>query len=327
MAFPITRLSRQRRSEPIRNWVRETEISPADFVLPLFVRPGRNVRRAIPSMPGQFQLSVDQLVKECKEAYRLGIPAVILFGIPAKKDELGSDAYSPNGIVQIAIRELKERVPKLIVIADACFCEYTSNGHCGIMLKRGKDWALDNDATLELLAKAAVAQANAGADVIAPSGMADGMVKSIRRALDANGFSDRIILSYAAKYASSFYAPFRQAAEGAPQFGDRRGYQMDPGNAREALREVEQDLNEGADMVMVKPALAYLDIIRQVREKFKVPVAAYNVSGEYSMVKAAAGNGWIDDKKIALEILTSIKRAGADIVLTYHAKEIAKLIG
>ncbi len=273
-------------------------------------------------MPGQYQFSIDLIVKESKEAYRFGIPAVILFGIPSRKDDRGSEAYDRDGIVQRTIREIKSKVPEMIVIADCCFCEYTSHGHCGII--KGNKGDLDNDATLEVLAKAAAAQAEAGADVIAPSGMVDGMVKTIRAALDQHGFSDRIILSYAAKYASSFYAPFREAAQGAPQFGDRKTYQMDVANAREAMKEVALDIKEGADVVMVKPALSYLDIIAKVKERFEVPVAAYNVSGEYSMVKAAGRNGWIDEKKVALEILTSIKRAGADFILTYHAKELAK---
>ncbi len=290
--------------------------------MPLFVRPGKNIKKAIPSMPGQHQISVDLLVKEAQAARKIGIPAIILFGIPSRKDELGSEAYDPNGIIQRAIRAVKDKVPQMIVIADCCFCEYTNHGHCGIV--KGKSVELDNDATLDILTQAAVAQAEAGADVIAPSGMADGMVKAIRGALDQHGFSDRIILSYAAKYASAFYAPFRQAAEGAPQFGDRRSYQMDPANAREALKETALDIKEGADMVMVKPALSYLDIIARVKAEFEVPVAAYNVSGEYSMVKAAAKNGWIDEKAAAMEVLTSIKRAGADIILTYHAKELAQ---
>lgn len=322
MAFPLIRPRRLRKNNALRNWVRETELSPADFVMPFFVRPGKNVRRAISSMPGQYQISIDLLVKEAATAYRLGIPAIILFGIPSRKDAEGSEAYDPDGIVQRAIRAVKDKVPEMIVIADCCFCEYTSHGHCGIV--SGKKGELDNDATLEILGRAAAVQAEAGADVIAPSGMADGMVKAIRSALDQHGFSDRIILSYAAKYASSFYSPFRQAAEGAPQFGDRKTYQMDSANAREAMKETALDIKEGADIVMVKPALSYLDIIARVRGEFDVPVAAYNVSGEYSMVKAAARNGWIDEKKAAMEILTSIKRAGADIILTYHAKELAQ---
>ena len=324
MGFPSLRLRRLRRSGPVRRLVRETALSPENLVMPLFVRPGRNVRRPVKSMPGQFQLSVDQAVREAKEAAKLGIPGVILFGIPSRKDEAGSEAYAADGIVQVAIRELKARVPELAVIADCCFCEYTSHGHCGVVRRTRSGWALDNDATLELLAREAVAQAEAGADLIAPSGMIDGMVRSIRAALDESGHSDRAILSYAAKYASSFYGPFREAAEGAPRFGDRKTYQMDPANAREALREVALDLEEGADMVMVKPALAYLDIIRRVKDRFDAPVAAYNVSGEYAALKAAAANGWLDGDAAAREVLTSIRRAGADLIITYHAKEIAK---
>jgi porphobilinogen synthase len=327
MAFPFTRLSRLRSSEPVRRLVRETAVHPGNLVMPLFVRPGRNLRRPVKSMPGQFQLSVDQAVREAKEARRLGISGVILFGIPSRKDESGSEAYAEDGIVQVAIREIKARVPDLAVIADCCFCEYTSHGHCGVVRKGRSGWVLDNDATLELLAREAVAQADAGADVIAPSGMADGMVRAIRSALDGSGHSDRVLLSYAAKYASAFYGPFRDAAEGSPKFGDRKAYQMDVANGLEALREVGRDLEEGADLVMVKPALAYLDVIRRVREKFSVPVAAYNVSGEYSMIKAAAANGWMDEQAAVREVLTSIRRAGADFIITYHAKEIAKVLG
>lgn len=347
MAFPFVRLSRWRQSSEIRKLVQETTLDPGDLVQPLFVCTGKNVRKPIRSMPGQFQLSVDQLLKEIRELKKLGIPAVILFGIPAMKDESGSEAYDPDGIIQVAIREIKNKLPEMVVIADLCFCEYTSHGHCGIVRLKAKSkeqrangknttsvrstsnasrWTLDNDATLGIIAKTAVVQAHAGADIIAPSGMIDGMVKTIRTALDKNGFQNKIIMSYAAKYASSFYAPFREAAEGSPQFGDRRTYQMDPSNSGEALREIALDIEEGADIVMVKPALSYLDIVNRVKSKFHVPVAAYNVSGEYSMVKAAAEKGWIDERKIALEILTSIKRAGADLILTYHAKDVAKVL-
>lgn len=347
MGFPAIRLRRLRQAPGLRKMVRETSLSVNDFVLPLFVRPGKNVRKAIQSMPGQFQLSVDELVKEGKEAKKLGIPAVILFGIPSRKDARGSEAYDKNGIVQRAVQEIKDKVPEMIVITDLCFCEYTSHGHCGIiqqeasskkLVARSKKafttrqsllatrWTLDNDATLELIAKTALVQAEAGADIIAPSGMIDGMVKTIRAALDENGFQDKVILSYAAKYASAFYGPFRDAAESPPQFGDRKSYQMDPANAHEALREIALDIEEGVDIVMVKPALSYLDIVRRAKEKFNIPVAAYNVSGEYAMVKAAAKNGWIDEQKIILEILTSIKRAGADMILTYHAKEVARYL-
>lgn len=336
MNYPQLRLRRLRQSEAIQKMVCETALAPDDFILPLFVCPGKNIRKAIRSMPGQFQLSCDQLVKEVKEAKKLGIPAVILFGIPEKKDAAGSGAYAKDGIIQRAVKEIKNKVPEMAVITDLCFCEYTSHGHCGILKSARSQkramapshprWVLDNDATLELIAKTALSQAQAGADVIAPSGMMDGMVKTIREVLDENGFEDKIILSYSAKYASAFYGPFREAAESAPQFGDRKSYQMDPANAREALREVALDIQEGADIVMVKPALSYLDIVSRVKEKFNVPVAAYNVSGEYAMVKAAAKNGWIDEQKIILEILTSIKRAGADLLLTYHAKEAIRLL-
>ena len=304
--------------------VREVCVHPGDLILPLFVRPGKNARRPIRSMPGQFQLSVDLAAKEAKEAARLGIPAVILFGIPSRKDEQGSEAYDPDGIVQRAIREIKNKAPELAVIADCCFCEYTSHGHCGVVKGSGRDFAVDNDATLELLAKAALAQARAGADVIAPSGMMDGGVRAIRAALDRGGYSERAILAYAAKFASSFYGPFREAAQGAPRFGDRSSYQMDPANGDEALREVALDLEEGADLVMVKPALAYLDLVRRVKDRFAVPLAAYNVSGEYALVKAAAEKGWLDEAKAVREILISMKRAGADVIVTYHAKEVAR---
>lgn len=314
----------------MRRLVGETVLSPSDLVQPFFVCPGKNVRRAVASMPGVFQLSVDELVKEARETFRLGVPAVILFGIPSKKDPMGREAYADDGIVQVATRALKSALPDLIVITDLCFCEYTDHGHCGVLSHAGKTKSavvtVDNDATLELLAKTAAVQAEAGADIVAPSGMMDGMVRAIRQGLDGSGFSQVPILSYAAKYSSAFYGPFRDAAGSTPQAGDRKTYQMDPANGREALREVAMDVKEGADMVMVKPALAYLDIIRQVKDKFGVPVAAYNVSGEYSMVKAAAKAGWLKEEVVVREILLSIKRAGADLILTYHAKDAAKFL-
>jgi porphobilinogen synthase len=301
--------------------VRETELSPADFILPLFVRFGKDQHVPISSMPGHFQLSVDQLPEEIREIESLGIPAVILFGIPEHKDAVGSDAYSDTGIVQQAVRTIKEVTSNLLVITDVCFCEFTDHGHCGIVNDKTGRPDVDNDATLEILVKEAVSHARAGADMIAPSGMMDGMIQALRGGLDGAGLSHIPIMSYAAKYASGFYGPFREAAESAPQFGDRRTYQMDPANAREALREVALDLAEGADLLMVKPALSYLDVIRRVKDAHPdVPLAAYNVSGEYAMVKAAATNGWIDERRVTLEVLTSIKRAGADVILTYHAK-------
>jgi len=300
--------------------VRETSLSPDDLIYPMFVTYGKGVRKRISSMPGCFQLSVDELVKEAQKVYSLGIPAIILFGIPEHKDERGSEAYSPRGVVQNAVKALKDKIPDLIVITDVCMCEYMSHGHCGIV----KDGQVLNDPTLELLAKEALSHAKAGADIVAPSDMMDGRVAAIRDALDTNGFQHVPIMSYAAKYASSFYGPFREAAESAPAFGDRRSYQMDPANRREAIKEVALDIEEGADIVMVKPALSYMDIISDVKETFDVPVAAYNVSGEYSMVKAAAERGWIDEKRVMMEILTSLKRAGADMILTYHALDAAK---
>ncbi len=300
--------------------VRETKLSVDDLIYPMFAAAGKRIRREIPSMPGVFQLSVENLVREVKEVKALGIPAILLFGIPAKKDPVGSDACSDSGIIQTAVRAIKDAVPDLWVITDVCFCEYTDHGHCGIL--SGSD--VDNDATLEILGRSAVSHARAGADMVAPSDMMDGRVAAIRGALDEEGFSGVPILSYAAKYASGFYGPFRDAAESAPQFGDRRSYQMDPPNAREALREVALDVQEGADLVMVKPALAYLDIIRRVRDAFDLPVAAYNVSGEYSIVKAGERLGWVDGARLMMEILVSIKRAGADLILTYAAREAAK---
>jgi porphobilinogen synthase len=309
-----------RRTEALRGFVRETRLSMSGLVYPMFACPGTKVRTEVSSMPGIFQQSVDQIVEECREVAGLGIPAVILFGLPDKKDEVGSEASDPNGAVQRAIEAIRKAKLGLLVITDVCLCEYTSHGHCGVIEKGD----VANDPSVERLAAAAVSHARAGADIVAPSDMMDGRVGAIRQKLDANGFEDVAILSYAAKYCSGFYGPFREAAQSAPQFGDRRSYQMDPANAREALREVALDLEEGADMIMVKPALPYLDIIQRVRERFDVPVAAYNVSGEYAMVKAAARNGWIDEQRVVLEIMTSIQRAGAEIVLTYHAKDVAR---
>jgi porphobilinogen synthase len=323
MAFPVHRPRRLRSSEALRRMVRETTLAPQDFVYPLFVMEGRGERRPIASMPGIFNLTVDAAVSEAKAARALGIPALILFGLPEFKDPAGTEAYADGGIVQRALRTLKEAVPELQLIADVCLCEYTDHGHCGVVAE-GK---VQNDATLPLLARMAVSCAQAGADIIAPSDMMDGRVMAIRRALSESGHAETPILAYSAKYASGFYGPFREAAKSAPQFGDRRGYQMDPGNVREALKEVALDIEEGADMVMVKPALAYLDVIAKVKERFDVPVAAYNVSGEYAMLKAAAQAGWVDGDRLVLEILTSIKRAGADLILTYHALEAARLLG
>jgi len=316
----FTRFRRVRQNAILRELVRETSLDPSDFVMPLFVMHGRQQRVEIPSMPGQFQLSLDQLGREAEELQRLGVPAVLLFGIPASKDPLGSEAYAPDGIIQEAVRTLKREAPKLGVICDVCLCEYTSHGHCGRIV----DGQVDNDSSLELLAQTAVTQAEAGADMVAPSDMMDGRVAAIRAALDGAGFEQTPILAYAAKYASAFYGPFREAAGSTPEFGDRRGYQMDAGNAREALREIETDIAEGADIVMVKPALAYLDVLSRARQRFDMPFCAYNVSGEYAMVKAAAANGWLDERRITLEILTAIKRAGADFILTYHAKEASR---
>ena len=311
---------RLRRSENIRAMVRETTLSVKDFVYPIFVVPGENVREEIPSMPGCFHLSVDRAVELAKELAALGIPAVEVFGLPEYKDEIGSAAWDAKSPVQRAIAAVKEAVPELVVVGDVCLCQYTSHGHCGKL----SGHSVDNDATLPLLAKVAVSQAAAGADVVAPSDMMDGRIAAIREALDGEGFSDVSVMSYAVKYASGYYGPFRDAADSAPSFGDRRAYQMDPANAREAMKEVGLDLAEGADIIMVKPALAYLDIVRMVRDRIDRPVAVYNVSGEYSMVKAAAANGWIDEKRIVLETLTGMKRAGADIIITYHAMDAAK---
>jgi porphobilinogen synthase len=321
--FPTVRMRRRRYHPLIRNLVRETRLSVDSLILPLFVRPGRGVKKEIPSMPGNFQLSVDRLVEEVGEAVELGLKSFILFGIPERKDAVGSSAADDEGIVQQALRALRKAHPDILLITDECFCEYTDNGHCGVLSDHGGRRDVDNDATLPLLAEQCVSHARAGADMVAPSGMLDGMVQAVRQGLDSAGFTWLPIMSYAAKYASGFYGPFRDAAESPPQFGDRGGYQMDPANGDEALHEVALDLAEGADIIMVKPALSYLDIIRRVKERFGVPVAAYNVSGEFAMVKAAAQKGWIDERRVALEILTSIKRAGADIILTYFARDVA----
>jgi porphobilinogen synthase len=323
MTYPEHRPRRLRRSEGIRRMVRETKLSVDDLIYPLFAAAGKGIRKEIGSMPGVFQLSVENLVKEVREVRDLGIPAILLFGIPARKDPVGSDACSDNGIIQTAVRAIKDAVPDIQVITDVCFCEYTDHGHCGILAPDGD---VDNDATLDILARSAVTHARAGADVVAPSDMMDGRVAAVRAALDEEGYAGIPILSYAAKYASGFYGPFRDAAESAPQFGDRRSYQMDPPNAREALREVALDIQEGADIVMVKPALAYLDVICRIRDAFDVPVAAYNVSGEYSIVKAGERLGWVDGGRVMMEILVSIKRAGADLILTYAAREAAKAL-
>jgi porphobilinogen synthase len=323
MSFPEHRPRRLRRNEEIRRMVRETNLSVDDLIFPLFAVAGRKIRKEISSMPGVFQLSVENLVKEVRDVRALGIPAILLFGIPAKKDPVGSDACSDDGIIQTAVRAVKDAVPDIQVITDVCFCEYTDHGHCGILTRDGD---VDNDATLDILARSAVTHARAGADMVAPSDMMDGRVAAIRRALDEEGYEGIPILSYAAKYASGFYGPFREAAESTPQFGDRRSYQMDPPNVREALREVALDIQEGADIVMVKPALAYLDVICRIREAFDLPVAAYNVSGEYSIVKAGEKLGWVDGSRLMMEILVSIRRAGADLILTYAAKEAAKAL-
>jgi porphobilinogen synthase len=354
MAFPTIRMRRLRRTEALRGMVRETHLAPTDFIYPLFVCPGEGVRKEVGSMPGVFNLSVDQAVKEAAEAKSLGVPAVILFGLPEKKDEAATGAWEDDGIVQRAARAIKREVRDVVVVGDVCLCEYMSHGHCGVVEKSGaprrsvgamavkredieavaaklvKDAAAEyeiaNDATLEILAKTAVSQVRAGVDIAAPSDMMDGRVAAIRKALDSNGYSNTPILAYAAKFASAFYGPFREAADSAPQFGDRRSYQMDGANRREAMREIELDLEEGADMVMVKPALPYLDVIAEARRRFDVPLAAYQVSGEYAMIQAAARNNWVDGPRIMMETLISIKRAGADLILTYFAKDAAKLL-
>jgi len=320
MSYPTHRPRRLRRNETLRRFVRETQLSTKGLIYPMFVCPGSKVRVEVSSMPGIYQQSVDQIVEECREVEQLGIPAVILFGLPEHKDESGSEALSSQGVVQRAIEAVRKAELKLLIITDVCLCEYTSHGHCGVV----KDGEVLNDPTVEILAQEALSHARAGADIVAPSDMMDGRVGAIRRTLDEHHFADVAILSYAAKYCSGFYGPFREAAQSAPQFGDRRSYQMDPANVREALREVALDVEEGADLVMVKPALPYLDVIRAVRERFDVPLGAYNVSGEYAMVKAAARNGWLDEQRVVLEILTAIQRAGAQFILTYHAKDVAR---
>jgi porphobilinogen synthase len=322
MYYPVFRPRRLRATETFRRMVRETRLSVDQFVFPLFVAPGRELHREIPSMPGQFQYSIDEVVKEVKEVAALGIPAVLLFGLPDAKDAVGSGAYAGDGIVQQAVRAIKNTVPDLAVITDVCLCEYTSHGHCGVV----EEGRVKNDPTLELLARTAVSHAEAGADMVAPSDMMDGRVSAIRDALDERGLEEVPILAYAAKYASVFYGPFRDAADSAPQFGDRRSYQMDPANADEALREVGMDVEEGADLVMVKPALAYLDVLSRVKAEFSLPVAAYNVSGEYAMIKAAGRNGWLDEERAMLEVLTAIRRAGADLIITYFAKDAARIL-
>ena len=322
MAFPITRLRRLRKNEVTRNMIRETHLTRNDLIMPLFVRPGKGVQNPIKSMPGNYQLSVDMLVEKCKELYGLGVQSVLLFGIPEHKDEHGLVACQENGIVQQATRAIKKVLPDLFVIADVCNCEYTTHGHCGTII----DGDVDNDSTLITLGKQSVSLAQAGIDMIAPSDMMDGRVGFIRKALDDNKFANMPIMAYSAKYASAFYGPFRDAAESAPQFGNRATYQMDPANSNEAMREVQQDIIEGADIVMVKPALSYLDIINRVKTEFNMPICAYNVSGEFSMVKAAAANGWVDEERMTMEILTSIKRAGADMIISYHTQDVMGLL-
>jgi porphobilinogen synthase len=322
MQFPEYRARRLRKNENFRRLIRETKLSVDDLVYPLFAVPGKSVKKPITSMPGQFQMSVDYIAKEAQKARELGIPAVLLFGIPAKKDEMATGAFAKDGIVQQAVERIKNEVPDILVITDVCLCEYTSHGHCGMLEKDD----VQNDTTLEVLAETALSHARAGADMVAPSAMMDGQVAAIREALDENAFEDVPIMAYAAKYASSFYGPFREAAESAPQFGNRKSYQMDPANADEAIREMSLDVGEGADIIMVKPALAYLDIICRAKQEFDLPIAAYNVSGEYSMIKATAQLGWLDEERAMIESLTSIKRAGADIIITYFALQIAKLL-
>jgi porphobilinogen synthase len=339
MAFPITRLRRLRRTEQLRSIVRETRLTPENFVYPLFVCPGRGVRKEVRSMPGVYNLSVDEAVKEVREAHGLGVPSIILFGLPEKKDEVATGAWADDGIVQQAARAIKREVPEAVLFGDVCLCEYMSHGHCGIVKTGGQslgaaaaappataEYEIVNDASLELLAKTAVSQVRAGIHIIAPSDMMDGRVAAIRKALDVAGFIDTPILSYAAKFASGFYGPFRDAADSAPQFGDRRSYQMDPANFREAMLEIEEDLAEGADMIMVKPAMPYLDVIAAARQRFDVPLSAYQVSGEYAMIEAAARNGWIERDRVMMESLISIRRAGASLILTYFAKDAARLL-
>ncbi len=322
MYFPVYRPRRLRRNSNLRELVAETRLSVDDFIYPMFVMPGKNKKVPVTSMPGIYKQSIDTLIKEIREAKKLGIKAILLFGIPEQKDEMGTQGYHEHGIIQKALREIKKKVKDIIVITDVCMCEYTSHGHCGII----KDGDVDNDETLQYLAKMSLSHVEAGADMVAPSDMMDGRVGVIRDELDQNGYNKTAIMAYSAKYASAFYGPFREAAESPPQFGDRRSYQMDPPNVREAMREIELDIEEGADIVMVKPALPYLDVIRAAREEFDHPIAAYNVSGEYSMVKAAGKLGWIDEELVMMEMLTSIKRAGADLILTYFAKDAAKVL-
>jgi porphobilinogen synthase len=325
MSFPETRPRRLRRTATLRRMVRETTLSADNFIYPLFVAPGKGVRKEIASLPDQYHLSVDELPREAEAIAKLGIPSVLLFGLPERKDEVGSEAWHPEGVVQRAIRTLKKAVPELCVIADTCFCEYTSHGHCGVILDK-ETGEVDNDSTLENLGRLALSYAQAGVDVVAPSGMMDGMIGFLRETLDEEEFERVVLMSYAAKYASAYYGPFRSAVDSTPAFGDRRGYQMDPANVREAIREVGADVDEGADILMVKPALAYLDVIAEVRGEFDLPVAAYNVSGEYAMLRAAAEKGWIDYPKAVIETLLSIRRAGADLILTYHAKEAVRFL-
>ena len=329
MGFPTTRLRRLRQSDALRSLVRETRLTPGSFVYPLFVCPGEGVRKAIGSMPGVFNLSVDEAVKEAREAYSLGVKALILFGLPETKDEVATGAWADDGIVQRATRAIKREVPGMLLMGDVCLCEYMSHGHCGIVepTPGTKSYEILNDPSLEILARTAVSQARAGIDLVAPSDMMDGRVAAIRKALDTAGFLNTPILAYAAKFASGFYGPFREAADSVPQFGDRRSYQMDPANFREAMREIALDVEEGADMIMVKPAMPYLDVIAAARDRFDLPLAAYQVSGEFAMIEAAARNGWIERERVILESLTSIRRAGASIILTYYAKEASKLLG
>ena len=342
MAFPVTRLRRMRRTEPLRSMIRETTLQPADFVYPMFVCPGEGVRKEVRSMPGVFNLSVDEAVGEAREVHRLGVPSIILFGLPEKKDDIATGAWADDGIVQQATRAIKREARDIVVIGDVCLCEYMSHGHCGIVKSHdipqsvgaasavaappGTEYEIVNDASLELLARTAVSLARSGVDIIAPSDMMDGRVAAIRKALDEAGLLNTPILSYAAKFASGFYGPFREAADSAPQFGDRRSYQMDPANLHEAMREIELDLEEGADMIMIKPAMPYLDVIAEARQRFDVPLAAYQVSGEYAMIEAAARNNWIDRERVMMESLLSIRRAGAKIILTYFAKDAARLL-
>jgi porphobilinogen synthase len=320
--FPVTRLRRLRKTAALRDMFRETSLSKKDFIYPLFVVEGEKVKKEISSMPENFQMSIDNILRECEELETLGINSVLLFGIPDAKDEIGSGAYAADGIIQKATRAVKKEFPEMLVVTDVCLCEYTSHGHCGVI----ENEYVENDKTLELLAKEALSHAESGADIVAPSDMMDGRVGAIRKILDENGFAETPVMAYAAKFSSAFYGPFREAAESAPQFGDRKSYQMDTGNADEAMREIALDIQEGADIVMVKPALSYLDLIRRAKDNFNIPIAAYNVSGEYSMIKAAAEKGWLDGEKVMLEVLTSIKRAGADVIITYFAKEAAKII-